>query len=86
MGKKTIPVKELVDMVNSICKDSDAECVMIRQGAINVLSAVLHRSKNYMGYRYLNQDEVRHGHPGIREGEGERRFDKTDCTRIHHFS
>ena len=85
MAKKSISIVELVDMVNLICKDSDADCVMIRQGAINVLTAALHSTKNYKGYRYLVQNEVRHGNPGIREGEDFDRFDRTDCTRVQYF-
>lgn len=89
-SRKTIKVSELVDMVNGICKDSAPEFVDVRQGALNVLEAVLHNSGNYHGYRFLRYDETI-GKPGVQTVNGfphpdfNKRFENTDNTRVMYF-
>ena len=87
--RKTINVSELTEMVNSICKNSDPDMYDVRQGAINVLDAVLHKTGNYKGFRYLLADEV-FGEPGVNYVDGKPhpdyilRFRNTDRTRVEY--
>ena len=90
--RKTIPVTELVDMVNDMLKLSEAGRSDIRRGAINVLEQVLFNTRNYHGFRYLMKDEVISGNPGVNQdasGEPcldyETRFANTDSTRVQYF-
>jgi len=89
--RKTVAVSELITMVNSICKDSQADRSDVRQGAMNVLESVLHSTGNYKGFRYLLANECV-GKPGvIYEGnmphpDIEHRFKNTDCTRVQYFA
>lgn len=93
MKRKTIPVTEVVDMVNEMLKLSEASRVDIRQGAINVLEQVLFNTRNYHGFRYLMKNEVISGNPGVNQDDstGEpcldygARFANTDSTRVHYF-
>jgi len=88
--RKTYNVSELVDLVNGICKNSAPEVADRRQGAMNVLEAVLHETGNYKGFRYLLEDECT-GNPGVRYLNGlphpdfELRFKDTDRTRVMYF-
>lgn len=89
MVRKTFNVDRLIVMVNGICKDSAPESQDIRQGAMNVLEAVLHETGNYRGFRYLLEDECE-GNPGVRYLGGvphpdyELRFKDTDRTRVQY--
>ena len=96
MARKTFNVSELVDLVNGICKDSDATRADVRQGAMNVLEQVLHQSGNYSGFRYLWADEIANGAPGVNyivndngvqvpHPDYEKRFANTDRTRVMYF-
>lgn len=88
--RKTFIVSELVDMVNGICKDSAPEMEDRRQGAMNVLEAVLHDTGNYRGFRYLLEGECR-GRPGVNylnnlpHPDPDLRFKDTDRTRVMYF-
>lgn len=87
--RKTINVSALTDMVNSILKDSGANQAVMREGAINVLEAVLHETGNYRGFRYLLSGEC-DGLPGVNYLNGlphpnyEKRFANTDNTRVSY--
>ena len=65
MSRKTFIIAELVKTVNnslatSICTPD------VRQGMMNMLEDVLHKSGNYNGFQYLNKHDVPGGHkPGI---------------------
>jgi hypothetical protein len=93
MSRKTFKVSELVDMVNGICKDSDPAYKDRRQGAMNVLEAILHETGNYRGFRYLSKDECK-GQPGVNYAvvngsslphpDYELRFKDTDNTRVQY--
>lgn len=90
--RKTIPVTELVDLVNDMLKLSEAGRADIRRGAINVLEQVLFNTRNYHGFRYLLKDEVISGNPGVnQDASGEpcldygARFANTDSTRLQYF-
>lgn len=90
--RKTIEISKLVEMTNSILKNSGPECVGIRQGVSNVLESVLMDTKNYKGFRYLDQTEVdTQSRPGIRSRDNDEnmsyqeRFTDTDDTRRYYF-
>jgi len=88
MTRKTVSVEFLVNMTNDICKDSDASAVGVRQGAMNLLEAVLHSTGNYKGFRYL--PKVSSGQPGVNYVDGHMmdypaRFENTDRTRVQYF-
>ena len=88
--RKTFSVSELTDMVNGICKNSAADRGDVRQGAMNVLEAVLHETGNYRGFRSLLEGECE-GNPGVRylgnvpHPDFELRFKDTDRTRVMYF-
>lgn len=90
MARKTFNVSELVDSVNEMLRNSDADRAEIRQGAMNVLEQVLHQTGNYRGFRYLLSGECQ-GKPGVNyEGnlphpDIEMRFKDTDRTRVMYF-
>jgi hypothetical protein len=90
MAKKTFKVEDLVTIVNGICKDSAPGVAGVRQGAMNTLECVLHRTGNYSGFRYLRAGECE-GRPGVNyEGNMPHsdivgRFKDTDSTRVHYF-
>ena len=88
MARKTYDVGALIDLVNSICKDSDASAWDVRQGAMHVLEAVLHQTGNYNGFRYLVTGEC-DGAPGVNYADGKMldypaRFENTDRTRVQY--
>jgi hypothetical protein len=88
MGRKTVDVEMLITMVNGICKDSEPGAKDVRQGAMNVLEAVLHRTGNYKGFRYLITGECA-GVPGVNYKDGQlvdfpERFENTDRTRVQY--
>jgi len=66
MSRKTIPVERLVDYANNQLKYS----VMgedFLAGVCTMVEQALHDTGNYVGFRYLREDEVPRGHrPGIR--------------------
>lgn len=93
--RKTIPVTELVDMVNLICKTSDPMYKEVRQGAINLLEGVLFKTGNFQGFTYLLEGDCE-GLPGVNYGVNEdgipiphpdyvKRFANTDSTRVRYF-
>jgi hypothetical protein len=69
---KTIHVEKVLDYVNDMLATST--CVPdVRHGMILVLSEILHKTDNYVGFRYLLDGEVPEGQePGIRWSDGER--------------
>jgi len=89
VGRKTYSVEALVELVNGIYKDSSPGRADVRQGAMNVLEAVLHQTGNYKGFCYLLKGECS-GNPGINyNGQGplsdyEVRFKDTDRTRVQY--
>jgi len=89
MGRKTIEVERLVEMVNNVLQHSAADQVGIRHGMINMLESVLFETKNYKGFRYLNQNEVDAPYPGIWLNEDGSHnypacFEHTDRTRVRY--
>ncbi len=92
MSRKTFSVEELKDMVNGVCRFSIDDSKDIRQGAMNVLEEVLHRTGNYHGFRYLAPHEMEAGYSfGINMGSDgslsndyELRFADTDNTRVQY--
>jgi hypothetical protein len=92
MSRKTFNVEELKEMVNSMCRFSIDDSKGIRQGAINVLEAVLHETGNYHGFRYLRADEMEAGYSvgintdehGIALNDFGLRFADTDDTRVQY--
>jgi hypothetical protein len=89
--RKTIEISKLVEMANGILKNSWADCVDIRQGTINLIEAALFETKNYKGFRYLDETEVSSdSKPGIRDTaisstRGPDNFKDTDPTRIRYY-
>jgi hypothetical protein len=90
--KKTFNVDEYRKMVNDSLAVSTCSADM-RQGMINMLEEILHRTGNYKGFQYLMQNQVTAGEkPGIFVNSSgwfeatpiEKRFDRvlTDSTRI----
>jgi hypothetical protein len=89
MGRKTIEVERLVEMVNDVLQQSAEDQKGIRQGMINMLESVLFETKNYKGFRYLNQNEVNTPYPGIWLNEDGSHnypacFEHTDATRVRY--
>jgi len=89
--RKTIEISKLVEMANSILKNSWADCVDIRQGTINLIEAAMFETKNYKGFRYLDETEVSaDSRPGLRDTaisstRGPDNFKDTDSTRIRYY-
>jgi hypothetical protein len=89
--RKTIEISKLVEMANGILQNSGADCVGIRQGTINMIEAALFETKNYKGFRYLDETEVSADSlPGIRDTaisstRGPDNFKDTDRTRVRYF-
>lgn len=87
--RKTISVSELTDLVNLLIKASAPDRADVRQGAMNVLEAVLHKTGNYKGFRYLLKGECE-GNPGVNYLNGvphpdvNSRFKDTDRTRVQY--
>ena len=90
--KKTFNIDEYRKMVNDLLAVSTCSADM-RQGMINMLEEILHRTGNYKGFQYLMQNQVPAGEkPGIFVNSSglieatpiEKRFDRvlTDSTRI----
>jgi len=83
---KTFKVEELKNIVNDLLKAETSP--EERFGAITVLQSVLFSTKNYNGFRYLEQKEVPQGHnPGIWcfDGTMDEKFKDTDESRRHYF-
>jgi hypothetical protein len=96
MSRKTVDVSRVKEMVNTmLLKSTDAygPSKDMRQGARNVLEALLHETGNYKGFRCLYPNEVPVGElPGIAvdcvDGTTmDERFPlgKVDPTRVHYF-
>ena len=91
--RKTIEISKLVEMANGILQNSGADCVGIRQGVINMIEATLFETKNFKGFRYLDETEVgAESLPGIRDTaffsgstRGPNNFKDTDPTRVRYF-
>jgi len=85
--RKTIEVAELISMTNLVLTRST--CTPdIRQGMMNLLEAVLHKTGNYKGYKYLTEGYVPDGaRPGINSIDLDivGRFENTDKTRVEYF-
>lgn len=86
--RKTVEITTLIDLVNGICENSAADRVDVRQGAMNVLEAVLHSTGNYQGFNYLRH--VADGPPGVNYignqlCDGPARFAGTDRTRVFYY-
>jgi len=54
MARKTVDIKTVIDYVNSILLYSQDDMIEMRQGAINLAEALLHKTDNYKGYGYLS--------------------------------
>ena len=93
MSRKTYEVEKMLKMVNDMCRYSVNESKAIRQGAMNVLEAVLHETGNYRGFRYLRKDEMEAGYTvgincydsGEVVSDFELRFLDTDNTRVEYY-
>ena len=89
--RKTIEISKLVEMANGILQNSGSEYSDIRQGTINMIEAALMETKNYKGFRYLDETEVSaDSRPGIRDTaisstRGPDNFKDTDPTRIRYY-
>lgn len=84
-GNKTIAVRPLIDHLNEVLA-KDTHSVQFRQGVMVVMEDILHKSKNYSGFRYLEEPEVPKGElPGIRRENPENVFLNTDNTRIFYY-
>jgi hypothetical protein len=90
--RKTIEISKLVEMANGILQNSGSEYSDIRQGTMNLVESALFETKNYKGFRYLDETEVSaDSRPGIRDTaisstRGPDNFKDTDSTRIHYYS
>ena len=89
--RKTIEISKLVEIANRILQNSGSEYVDVRQGTINMIEAALFETKNYKGFRYLDETEVgADSLPGIRDTaffapRGPDNFKDTDPTRIRYY-
>jgi len=88
MSRKTIDVATILAEVNYILATSTCSAD-IRQGEMNVIEFILHKTDNYAGFRYLPLKDVPAGQlPGIRFDEtasDEDRFKSTDKTRVQYY-
>jgi hypothetical protein len=85
MARKTIEVQQIKDLVNFQLRNSTCATPDRRQGAIDILEAVLHYTGNYKGFRYLGSPDLPEGiTPGIR-CSSKNNFADTDPTRIHYY-
>lgn len=86
MARKTIDIKDVVEMVNDILSQSTCS-PDVRQGAINVLEGILNRTGNYRGFYYLGARYVPAGEkPGVNlDSDYEKRFVDTDRTRVFYL-
>ncbi len=85
MPRKTVSVEYVIDQCNEILRRSTCN-EGSRLGVIMMASEILHKTGNYKGFRYLNEEEVPEGQlPGIRWGIGGKPFfENTDHTRINY--
>ena len=92
MSRKTISVISLINRTNEICKNSQANAVDVRQGAMTLLESVLHDTGSYKGFRYLLSSEIQDGSPGVNYLNGQpdpdltQRFANTDRTRVQYYT
>jgi len=86
-AKKTIHVDEITAMANELLA-YDSHNKEFRQGVSVLIEAILHRTNNYRGYRFLTQNETfTDVLPGTREFNketGRFNFENTDNTRIKY--
>ena len=82
MSRKTVPVEFIKDRVNYFLANSTSGSEA-RHMVASLLEAVLHESKNYHGFRYLNTSEVpANCEPGIVwDHENNRAISYPDATR-----
>ena len=86
---KTINVGKLRQDANDMLASCPNPCE--NEGTIRLLEKILHDTGNYHGFRYLDQNEVTGGKPGIKYGPNgenlcyELSFENTDNTRRHYF-
>ena len=89
MAKKSFNVEQFRKEINECLAGSTCNAD-VRQGLINALESVLHKTGNYHGFRYLEQREVPEKElPGIypeRDPEPvDLRFANTDRTRVTYY-
>jgi hypothetical protein len=86
-SKKTITVEELVNITNSMLRESFDTTPAYRKGLIAILEYSLFNTGNYNGFRYMNEKEVPLNElPGIRlNGNSADKFDNTDETRVQYY-
>lgn len=59
--RKTISVIEMVDYANhQLSRTDDFATKEFKQGVIVMIEAVLHRSDNYNGFRFLDNSDSEH--------------------------
>ena len=89
MARQTFRVAEFKELVNNTLASTPEDAVQYRHGVIACLEFVLHDMRNYKGFRYLSEDEVPSGRPGINrlpdKRDFEARFANTDSTRRYYF-
>ena len=89
MGRKTFPIKNIVDMVNEFNAFSKDELVAERRAKNMLLATILHEANGYYGFGYLNANDLKGDATtvGIREmrDDGTWNFDDTDDTRIYYY-
>lgn len=57
--RKTISVIEMVDYANlQLSRTDDFTTKEFKQGIITMVEAVLHRSDNYNGFRFLDNSDI----------------------------
>jgi len=97
MSRKTINVELMRNEVNTMLAESTCGPAE-REGMIQVLSSILHKSGNYNGFHYLTQEHVpANQKPGMnhvqyaKEATADQdtlyklRFKDTDRTRVRYF-
>lgn len=84
-------IEDVVGYINSELKNTTSNRYELRQGLMLAAERLLHASGNYKGFRYLTQQEVPYGAPGINYANGQpcedyvERFRNTDSTRRAYF-
>ena len=84
-------IADVIEFINNELKHTTANRQDLRLGLMLAAERMLHASGNYNGFRYLTQQEVPYGAPGINYVDGQpcedytERFRNTDSTRRAYF-
>lgn len=82
--RKRVALEAIVDQANKYLA-SPRTTYEQREGVMTMVEFALFEADNYQGFRYLDENEVKLGEPGIfRNKDEEEQFIGTDRTRVQY--